>query len=386
MREPPSSCPTDARILSSSGVSIVVPTYREAANLRVLAQRVASVMAATGAPWELVLVDDNSADGTEEIVAELAGWLPVRLYVRRDVPRDLSLAVLDGFRVARCDRLVVMDADLSHPPEHIPALLAALGPRTVAIGSRYAPGGRLDERWGMWRRLVSRVATLLARPLGSGQDPMSGFFAIDRGALPDRAVLQPLGYKIALELVVRGRLRVQEVPIAFRDRERGASKMGLSTQVAYLRHLHRLYLAKFGGPARIASFLAVGASGFVVDVACYVSLQALGVEHRLARFLSFWPALTWNWRLNRMLTFAERPRRPPARQWVQFALTSLLGLGVNVGGYALLTTFVEPFAQHRLPALIVGVALGSVVNYLFANGYVYRRTAGTRSERRRSRR
>ncbi len=104
--------------------------------------------------------------------------------MRREVPGDLSLAVLDGFRVARCDRLVVMDADLSHPPEHIPALLAALGRATIAIGSRYAPGGRLDERWGLWRRLVSGVATLLARPLGGGRDPMSGFFAIDRETLP----------------------------------------------------------------------------------------------------------------------------------------------------------------------------------------------------------
>ena len=386
MKEPPPSCSTDVGVPSPPCVSIVVPTYREATNLRALARRVASVMAATGGPWELVLVDDDSRDGTEDIVAELAGWLPVRLYVRRDVPRDLSLAVLDGFRVARGDRLVVMDADLSHPPEQIPALLAALGPGTIAIGSRYAPGGWLDERWGLWRRLVSRVATLLARPLGGGQDPMSGFFAIDRGALPDRSVLHPVGYKIALELVVRGRLRVREVPIAFRDRERGTSKMGLRTQVAYLRHLHRLYLAKFGAPARVASFLAVGASGFVVDVACYLSLQALGLEHRLARFLSFWPALTWNWRLNRVLTFAERPRRPPARQWGQFALASLLGLGVNVGSYALLTTFVGPFAQRRLSALIVGVALGSVVNYLLANGYVYRRAARTRAEQRRSRR
>ena len=351
MKEPQSSCPTGARAPLSSGASVVVPTYREASNLAALARRVASVMAPNGSAWELVLVDDDSADGTEEIAAELAGAFPVRLHVRRGVPRDLSLAVLDGFEVARFDRLVVMDADLSHPPERIPALLAALDQGTVAIGSRYAPGGRLDERWGLWRRLVSRLATWLARPLGAGQDPMSGFFAIDRGTLPDRSVLRPLGYNIALELVVRGGLRVREVPIAFRDRVRGASKMGLRTQIAYLRHLHRLYLAKFGAPARVASFLAVGASGFVIDVACYLSLQAMGLDHRLTRFLSFWPAVTWNWRLNRGLTFAERPRRPAARQWGQFALTSLLGLGVNVGGYALLTTFVEAFAEHRLAAL-----------------------------------
>ena len=379
MKDPGSWPPGAAVAWSPAGVSIVVPTYREAANLRTLAGRVARVLTAAGIPWELVLVDDDSADGTEEIAAELACGLPVRLHVRRETPRDLSLAVLDGFRVARYDRLVVMDADLSHPPERIPALLAALDECTVAVGSRYAPGGRLHASWGMRRRVLSRAATLLARPLGAGRDPMSGFFAIERAALPDPSVLYPLGYKIALELIVRGGLRVREVPIAFRDRERGASKLDLCAQLAYLRHLHRLYLAKFGGAARVASFLAVGATGFVVDVACYLSLQAAGLDHRLARFLSFWPAVTWNWCMNRALTFAERPRRPVGRQWRQFALTSLLGLAVNVGAYALLTSFVPPLARHRLLALVVGVALGSVVNYLLANGYVYRRAVRDRA-------
>ena len=187
--------------------------------------------------------------------------------VRRDPPRDLSLSVIQGMRRARFGRLVVMDADLSHPPERIGALLAALADNCdFAIGSRYAPGGEVDAGWGPWRRLNSRIATLLALPLVRCSDPMSGFFATDRRALPDLEQLRPIGYKIGLELMVRGRLRVREVPIGFTDRDRGESKMNWRQQLNYLHHLHRLYRHRYGDAARLISFGIVGASGFVIDV------------------------------------------------------------------------------------------------------------------------
>jgi len=217
--------------------------------------------------------------------------------------------VLHGFDVARFDRLVVMDADLSHPPERIADLLEALdGDHDLAIGSRYVQTGSVDREWGLWRVLNSRVATWLALPLVDCSDPMSGFFSINRSALPERATLRPIGYKIALELMVRGRLRVREVPIAFRDRKLGASKMGSRQQIEFLRHLYRLYVCRYGDRAHFLGFAAVGASGFIIDVATYLGLQWVGVEHRLARFLSFWPAVTWNWLLNRKLTFSGRQR------------------------------------------------------------------------------
>ncbi len=358
----------------SGAVSIVVPTLREAANIPTLVERIRDALSPTGVRWELLLVDDDSHDGSEEIVAEVGRRLPVRMEVRRNAPRDLSLAVLHGMRLARYDRVVVMDADLSHPPERIGALLATLeGDCDMVIGSRYAPGGRVDRTWGWRRRLNSRVATALALPLVRCSDPMSGFFATDRRALPNLQRLQPIGYKIGLELVVRGRLRVAEVPIDFVDRDLGSSKMDWRQQVNYLRHLYRLYLHRYGAAARLAGFALVGASGFVIDVAVYLSLQAIGVEHRVARFLSFWPAVTWNWVLNRGLTFEERLRQPHIRQWTKFVASSLIGLTVNVGSYTVLTTFVDLFDRHRVPAMACGVALGGITNFLVANRYVYRR-------------
>ena len=357
-------------------VSIVVPTYREAANLAPLAERVERALGGTGLEWELLLADDDSGDGSEAIVAELARRLPVRVEVRRDPPRDLSRSVLFGIARARFDRVVVMDADLAHPPERIPALLAALGSGCdIAIGSRYAPGGAVDHRWSPWRFLASRAATWLARPLVECADPMSGFFALDRRVLPDARALRPIGYKVALELMVRGRLRVAEVPIGFRDRHRGASKMGARQQLQYLRHLVRLYAFRHGAPVRLACFAAVGASGFVVDVSCYLALQTAGVEHRLARFCSFWPAVTWNWLLNRRVTFRGRRADPHVGQWARFVTGSLAGLVVNVGTYAALTSFTDVFDRHRLAALAAGVALGGFVNFALATLFVYRRHA-----------
>ncbi len=353
-------------------VSVVVPTLREAANIRPLAHRIEAALNAARVDWELLLIDDDSADGSEAIAQSLAEHLPVRMEVRRGATPDLSQAVLHGFRLARFDQLVVMDADLSHAPERIPALLASLdGCCDMVVGSRHAPGGRFDRGWGLYRVLNSWLATLLARPLARCSDPMSGFFAVRRSALPDLATLRPVGFKIGLELMVRGRLRLAEVPIVFADRGRGASKLNWRQQLNYLRHLGRLYLFRFGAATRLICFGLVGASGFVIDLAWYLGLNSLGTEHRLARFLSFWPAVSWNWWLNRRLTFAERPPRPRARQWLDFVASSLVGLSVNVGSYVALTSLVGFFARYQLLALVCGVVLGSAFNFVVANAFVY---------------
>lgn len=372
---------TGAERTSGRGVSIIVPTFREATNIPALAARIDAAMSAGGSAWELLLVDDDSDDGSDEVVAKLAERLPVRMEVRRHCRRDLSLSVLRGFELARYDNLVVLDADLSHPPERIADLLAALGDgREIVIGTRYGQGGAVESGWGVWRLLNSRVATALAWPLVSCSDPMAGFFAIHRRALPDLAGLEPLGYKIGLELMVRGNLAVKEVPIDFADRRAGSSKMNWRQQVNYLRHLGRLYQHRFGGLVRAISFGLVGASGMVIDIAAYLSLQALGVEHRVARFLAFWPAVSWNWLVNRHVTFSDRPRQPRMRQWAKFTASSLVGLAANVGTYVALTTWVAAFERHRILALLVGVALGSGLNFLVATLYVYRRHAAPEAQ------
>jgi dolichol-phosphate mannosyltransferase len=230
--------------MSSSGpaVSVVVPAYREAANLRPLTERVFAATRQAGLDAELIVVDDDSQDGSVEVVQGLAERFGVRIVVRTD-ERGLASAVLRGFAEARGQVLVVMDADLQHPPEKIPELVDCITSRRAdfTIGSRYAGGG-VEEGWSWFRRLNSRVATLLARPLTPVRDPMSGFFALHRDTWQRAAGLDPIGYKIGLELLVKARCRrCVEVPIAFANRAGGQSKLTFSEQLRYLRHLLRLY-------------------------------------------------------------------------------------------------------------------------------------------------
>lgn len=237
----------------TNSVSIVVPTYKEAQNLPVLIERIHSVMDSIKRIYDLLIVDDDSQDGSDGIVADFAArGYPVRM-VRRTGERGLSSAVVRGFTEATGDILVCMDADLSHPPEALPRLIQEVESQNVdfVIGSRYVPGAGTDEHWGMFRRLNSKVATWLARPLTTVKDPMSGFFALRKSTFDRRDVLNPIGYKIGLELLVKCRCRnVREVPIHFADRRFGHSKLNLKEQWSYLRHLKRLASYKFGLPSR----------------------------------------------------------------------------------------------------------------------------------------
>ncbi|MCB9851438.1 MAG: polyprenol monophosphomannose synthase [Phycisphaerales bacterium] len=222
-------------------VSIVVPTYKEADNLLTLVTRIVQAMQPSHDTFEIIIVDDDSQDGTERIVGQLtdAGY-PVRLIVRRG-RRGLSTAVVEGVQAATGEVLVCMDADLSHPPEAVPQLVAALAEADFVIGSRYVAGGGTDQDWGVFRRLNSLAATLLARPFTSARDPMAGFFALRRETFASAAPLDPVGYKIGLELIVKCRCRrVVEIPIQFADRTAGKSKLNLREQFNYLRHLARL--------------------------------------------------------------------------------------------------------------------------------------------------
>jgi dolichol-phosphate mannosyltransferase len=236
-------------------VTVVVPTYCEAANLPVLVPRIMTALEQAQLCGEVVVVDDNSPDNTIAICQALVQQHPLRLFVRQH-QRGLSSAVLHGIRQARGDVLVVMDADLSHPPEKLPELVAAVGSGAAdfAIGSRYIAGGNTVAGWGLLRWLNSKAATLLALPLAAAHDPLSGFFALQRQTFLGHDALDPLGFKIGLELLVKCHCkRIKEVPITFHNRLHGRSKLSVKEQLNYLRHLLRLYeyrlTSRFSRPA-----------------------------------------------------------------------------------------------------------------------------------------
>ena len=186
-------------------ISVVVPTYNEAGSLPLLAGRLANAM--RGRDWELVVVDDGSPDGTADLAEKLAATTPIRV-LRRAGKAGLASAVIAGMKEARGDVFVVMDADLSHPPEVVPGLLDALeAGADLAVGSRYVRGGGTMD-WPLSRRVVSRIACYMGSALVPVRDATSGFFAVRRAAV-NGVHLNAIGFKIGLEVIARARERLQ---------------------------------------------------------------------------------------------------------------------------------------------------------------------------------
>jgi dolichol-phosphate mannosyltransferase len=230
------------RFDSNSKLTVVVPTYREAENLPELIRRVFAAASQIDMATEMVVVDDDSRDGTEQICSEMQELYAVKLITRKG-ERGLATAVQCGIESATSEWIIVMDADLSHPPEVIPNLVRKLREGAdFVLGSRYVKGGSTDAQWSLYRWLNSRIAILLAKGLTNVKDPTSGYFAFPKRILKSAPPLSPVGYKIGLEILAKARCqKVVEIPIAFVDRQRGTSKLNLKEQLLYLRHLGRLY-------------------------------------------------------------------------------------------------------------------------------------------------
>lgn len=355
-------------------VSIIIPTYCEAENLPVLIPRLHHALCQAHLVGEILIVDDNSPDDTPGVCERLSKDCSLTLLVRRN-ERGLSSAVIHGMEHATGHILLVMDADLSHPPERVPDLVAALNDPAVdfVIGSRYTPGGSTDDRWGLFRWLNSRVATLLARPFTSARDPMAGFFALRRETFNNADRLDPIGYKIGLELLVKCHCsNIREVPIAFNDRLHGTTKLTMHEQVNYLRHLKRLFEYKTGGWGRLAQFILVGVTGSVIDLLSF-RLLLLSLTFPLARGLAIWVAMTWNFYLNRRLAFSYARRGPIIRQYLLFCLACSLGALINWAVSIGLGRSSPFFAHFPVLAAAIGIVAGTGFNYALSSGIVFRR-------------
>ena len=226
---------------SRRAISLVAPTYNERDRLAELVRSVFGAFESAGLDGELVIVDDNSPDGTGALADELALRYPVRV-VHRSGKLGLGTAVIEGFAAASSDIVGVIDADLSHPPELVPRMLAAMREQgaDIVIGSRYIPGGG-TRNWELSRVLMSKFACLMARGLTPVRDATSGFFLIRR-ELARGVTISAGGFKICLELLIRSAPRlVLEIPYVFTGRTVGESKMNTREAMGYLAQLRDLH-------------------------------------------------------------------------------------------------------------------------------------------------
>jgi dolichol-phosphate mannosyltransferase len=358
-----------AEVRVRTPITVIIPTYQEAENIPLILDRLSRLRAQQGLELQVLIMDDNSDDGTEAVVERLGlSWVELVVRTRN---RGLSESVVDGLKRAKHPVVVVMDADLSHPPERIPELVLALqSGQQMALGSRYVPGAKTDDTWGFFRWLNSRVATVMAWPLTSIRDPMSGFFALRRAELEKAHDLNPVGYKIALELIVKcGLENVGEVPIHFENRRFGQSKLTVVEQLKYLRHLRRLYTHKYGAWSHFAQFAVVGLSGVLVNVAALTLLLMMGLPTQVAVAGGILLSVVSNFLLNRRITFSFARHRPILRQFLGFCGASSLGAAVN---YVVTLAVVSAYALPVQLATLVGVAAGMFLNFVANRFFVFR--------------
>ncbi|MEM0369977.1 MAG: glycosyltransferase family 2 protein [Pyrobaculum sp.] len=340
--------------------SIIVPTFNEAENIVELVGRIDRVLA--GRRYEVIIVDDNSVDGTAEVAEELARWYPVRV-VKRPRRLGLSSAVVEGARFAQFDIVAVMDADLQHPPELLPRLFEVAERGCLAVASRYVRGGGV-VKWPVARRLISKGAVLLARllvPEARGvRDPVSGYFAYRRECI---STISPTGrYKILLDVLAQCKPRcVVEVPYIFGERFRGRSKLGAGHMLDYIRQVATL--ARW----RPLKFAAVGLSG--VAVAWGVLYITAALPQPLSVALAIETSLTSNYFVNRRWTFAGR-QIPLLRGWARYHLAVSVGALTN---YAT-TLSLALLGVWIYLAYLLGAVAGYLSNYTLSEVFVFKKS------------
>lgn len=359
-------------------ISVILPTYNEAENVKVLIPRLKEVLEGlVGGSYEVIVVDDDSPDGTAEVAAKTAGSLGigdrVRVIVRRG-QRGLATAVLEGFRASRGEFLVVMDADLQHPPEKVAEIYRQLvNGADIVVASRFVRGGG-DPGLTPLRRLASRAAALMGKLLVPQirvlSDPMSGFFGLRKSVIEGEVDhMKPRGYKILLEVMVRGRYsreRVAEIPFVFMRRAYGKSKLGLKEVFDYALHL--LSLNNY----RILKFMLVGTSGVLVNEGVLWLLHYwLGVPVAFASPVAIELSILNNFTLNSLITFrGERVAGGMLVRLAKYHLSTAIGALVN---YVTLLSLVHLFGVEPLAANLVGIVLGFLANYTLSEHYVWKR-------------
>jgi dolichol-phosphate mannosyltransferase len=350
-------------------LSIIVPTYNEAPNVAELVRRVAA--ATHGVDAEILFVDD-STDATPEVVREVAATapLPVRLIHRDVAAAGLGGAVVEGMRAAASDLCLVMDGDLQHPPEDIPALLErhVAGDVDIVVASRYVGDGSAQGLADRTRVFVSKLSTLLTRAmfpirLRGVSDPMTGFFLVDRRRV-DLDGLRPRGFKILLEMLARRSLRVAEIPFRFADRFAGESKASVRQGVNFLVQLTGL---RFG---KMSLFAVIGGFGALANLAIMWALTELGMHYIPAAIIGSEVTIIGNFLLQERFVFQDM-RADAAGPWTRFAKSFAFNNIEAIVRIPVIALLVNTWHLSSVIAAAITLIVAFVVRFMFHSLVVY---------------
>ncbi len=351
-------------------VSVVLPTYNESKSLPGLIPRIVRALTDAGLRGEVIVVDDNSPDDTAAVAEQIAREHPVRV-LKRITERGLGTAVTAGFQLSQATVCVVMDADGSHPVEALGGMVRMIleDKAELVVGSRHVQGGGSKD-WPLFSQLKSRFAASLAVGLTSMTDPTTGFMAVRRSLLA-RLTLDPVGWKIVLETVVKAHpARLAEVPIVFTDREHGESKQSFKVLLQYLGHLYKLYQFRFPGFIEFLKFCLVGVLGVFVDlsvVAALHEMELFSLDLRLCQVFGFSAAVTFNYAINRRFSFARARELPVVSSYVTYVGANLLGLTARmlvIQTLLTLTTLESATGYGYLLLSAIGIALSTLINFV----------------------
>ena len=358
-------------------LAIILPTLNERGNLAPLVDRIEAAMGPDG--WEVIIVDDDSRDGTADEARSLALADPRVRVIQRIGRRGLASAAIEGFCATAAPYAAVMDADHQHDPALLPAMLAALqsGAAELCVASRFMPGASTAEWAAPQRERLSAFANRLARRLTGVElsDPMSGYFMLETArarALVPR--LSGIGFKILLDLLATADapMKVREFPLRFAARREGESKLDRAILFDFLAGLYDKTLGRVI-PTRFALFGTVGGLGVVVHFAVLSALLlVLGEGFALAQTAAVLVAMSFNFWLNNWLTYRDKRLKGAGallRGWLGFCATCAVGAFANVA----VATFLEGKGLFWALAALAGILVGSVWNYALSSRFVWGR-------------
>lgn len=352
-------------------LSLVIPTYKESENIPTIVYKLTQLLdSKIPNAYELIVVDDNSPDLTWEVARDMTSEYPQLLVMRREKERGLSTAVIRGWQAARGEILGVIDADLQHPPETLLKLLSQMEQGAdLAVASRHVEKGGVSE-WSIIRRFLSRGAQVLGLIIlpgvvGRVSDPMSGYFMVRREAIANKT-LNPVGYKILIEVLGRGNIRwVAEVGYVFQERLEGGSKVTWKQYIEYLQHLLILRFAKWP-VGRFIRFGTVGFSGVFVDMTVFYLLrEVVGFDLTPSAILSAELGMINNFLWNDLWTFGDISRKQPGwrkrvKRLLKFNLICLAGLTFNV---LIVNLLFNLFGVNQYIAKLIAIATVTFWNF-----------------------
>lgn len=344
-------------------LSLVIPAYNERENIQKLLLEIKKEFKKNNIKGEVIVVDDNSPDGTGEIVEEFSKKEKFVRLIKRNGKLGLSSAVLAGFEKASSEVLAVMDADLSHPVEKIGEMYRAIKDDgfDLVIGSRYIKGGKI-KGWNLYRKVLSKGATLLARVFTNIKDPMTGFFMIKKQCV-EGIQLNSRGFKILLEIIIKADYKkAKEIPITFTNRVKGKSKAGLNEILYYFQDLKGYLFKEKRVILEFFKFAFVGLLGtFINIIILYLLTEIAGIYYIISAVFAFIIAATNNFFLNKIWTFKEEVKHFLVKKYALFFMVSLTALIVNL---FFLYIFTEFLGIYYIISQVLAIGISLIINFL----------------------